>query len=166
MNLLEGKTGLIFGVANERSIAWHIAHNAVQHAARCAFTHLPGEKMTARVKKALGTLGSDDSWMFPCDASKDEDLDRLFDAVKAEFGTLDFVVHSIAYADREYLKLGAFSSTPRDVFLQALDISAFTLVAIGDRARGLMPSGGSILALSYYGAEKATPGYNVMGVAK
>jgi enoyl-[acyl-carrier protein] reductase I len=166
VGLLEGKTGLIFGVANERSIAWHIARNAVAHGAVCGFTHLPGEKMEARAKKALRSLGEDSPWTFPCDAASDADLDALFDAAKAGFGSIDFLVHSIAYADREYLKVGAFSSTPRAVFRQALDVSAYTLIAIADRARVLMPAGGSILALSYYGAEKAAPGYNVMGVAK
>ena len=166
MSLLAGKTGLVFGVANERSIAWHIAKNAVDHGAVCAFAHLPGEKTEGRVRKALGGLGIEAPWIHPCDVSKDEDLDSLFDAVRAGFGSIDFVVHSIAFADREYLKLGAFASTPRAVFQQALDVSAYSLIAIADRARGLMPNGGSILALSYYGAEKATPGYNVMGVAK
>jgi len=166
MKLLEGKTGLIFGVANERSIAWHIAKNAIEQGATCAFTHLPGEKMAARVSKSLGKLGLDAPWLRPCDASKDEDLDALFTWVKSDFGSIDFVVHSIAYAEREYLKVGAFASTPRDVFAQALDISAYTLLAITHRSLPLMSNGGSILALSYYGAEKATPGYNVMGVAK
>jgi enoyl-[acyl-carrier protein] reductase I len=166
MTLLEGRTGLVFGVANERSIAWHIAKNAIEQGARCAFAHLPGEKMASRVEKAVGELGVEHPWLHPCDASSDDDLDRLFAAVKAEVGAIDFVVHSIAYADREYLKLGTFASTPREVFLQALDISAYTLIAIASRACDLMPNGGSILALTYYGAEKATPGYNVMGVAK
>ncbi len=166
MGLLEGKTGLIFGVANERSIAWHIAKNAAAQGATCAFTHLPGEKMEGRVRRALenGELG--DAWLRPCDVSSDDDLDALFAAAKEDLGRLDFVVHSVAYADREYLKAGRFAETPREVFTQALDISAYTLVAIANRARELMPDGGSILALSYYGAEKATPGYNVMGVAK
>ena len=166
MSLLEGKTGLVFGVANDRSIAWHIAKNVIEYGAQCAFAHLPGEKMKGRVAKALDGLGLSSPWTFPCDASKDEDLDALFVAVGEAFGSIDFVVHSIAYADREYLKAGTFSSTPRIVFQQALDISAYTLIAIADRARGLMPGGGAILALTYYGAEKATPGYNVMGVAK
>ena len=166
MTLLEGRTGLVFGVANERSIAWHIAKNIVEYGGTCAFAHLPGEKMATRVRRALGELGGNAPWAFPCDASKDEDLDALFAAVQKEFGAIDFVVHSIAFADREYLKLGTFASTPRAVFQQALDISAFTLIAIAHRARPLMPDGGAILALSYYGAEKAAPGYNVMGVAK
>jgi enoyl-[acyl-carrier protein] reductase I len=166
MGLLEGKTGLIFGVANERSIAWHIAKNAVAHGARCAFSHLPGEKMELRVRKTLESGGLGDAWFHPCDVASDDHLDALFVAVKRDFGTLDFVVHSVAYAAREYLKPGLFALTPRDVFAQALDISAYTLIAIARRATELMPNGGSILALSYYGAEKATPGYNVMGVAK
>ncbi len=166
MSLLEGKKGLIFGVANERSIAWHIARNAIDRGATCAFSYLPGEKMERRVRKTIGEVGLTDPWLHPCDVGKDEDLDALFAAVKRDFGTLDFVVHSVAYADREYLKPGVFVETPRDVFARALDISAYTLIAITRCARGLMPAGGSILALSYYGAEKATVGYNVMGVAK
>ena len=166
MGLLDGKTGLILGIANERSIAWHIAKHAIDHGADCAFAHLPGEKAEKRVRKALAALGAEAAWTRPCDASRDEDLDRLFADVREEYGSIDFVVHSIAYADRDYLKLGAFASTPRDVFRQALDISAYTLIAIADRARPLMPDGGAVLALTYYGAEKAAPGYNVMGVAK
>jgi len=166
MGILEGKKGLIFGVANERSIAWHIAQHAVEQGAECGFSFLPGEKMEARVRKTLSRGGMEGAWTFPCDVSSDEDLDRLFGAVKAHFGSLDFVVHSIAYADRDYLKPGTFAATPRSVFSQALDISAYTLIAIAGRAAPLMPDGGSILALSYYGAEKAAAGYNVMGVAK
>jgi enoyl-[acyl-carrier protein] reductase I len=166
MGLVEGKTGLIFGVANERSIAWHIAENAMAHGATCAFSHLPGEKMERRVRRTLETGGCGDAWLRPCDVASDDDLDTLFALVAQDFGVLDFVVHSVAYADRDYLKAGVFAETPRDVFAQALDISAYTLIAIARRTSDLMPNGGSILALSYYGAEKATPGYNVMGVAK
>ncbi len=166
MGLLEGKTGLIFGVANDRSIAWHIAKNAAAHGATCAFSHLPGEKMEGRVRRTMESGGLQDAWLHPCDVASDVDLDALFAALKRDVGAIDFVVHSVAYADREYLKAGVFVETPRTVFAQALDISAYTLIAIARRARDLMSSGGSILALSYYGAEKATPGYNVMGVAK
>ncbi len=166
MGLLEGKTGLIFGVANDRSIAWHIAKNAAAHGATCAFSHLPGEKMEGRVRRTMESGGLQDAWLHPCDVASDVDLDTLFAALKRDVGAIDFVVHSVAYADREYLKAGVFVETPRTVFAQALDISAYTLIAIARRARDLMSSGGSILALSYYGAEKATPGYNVMGVAK
>jgi enoyl-[acyl-carrier protein] reductase I len=166
VGILEGKKGLIFGVANDRSIAWHIAQHAVAQGAECAFSYLPGDKMEGRVRKTLAAGGLEESWLFPCDVSSDDDLDRLFEAAREKFSSLDFVVHSVAYADREYLKPGTFASTPRSVFAQALDISTYTLIAIASRAAPLMPNGGSILALSYYGAEKAASGYNVMGVAK
>ena len=166
MDCLANKTGLVFGVANERSIGWHIARNAAAHGATCAFAYLPGEKMERRVRKALDDGGLPDAWIFPCDVARDEDLDRLFIAVGERFGRLDFLVHSVAYADREYLQEGRFADTPRDVFSQALDISVYSLIATARRARPLMTHGGSILTLSYYGAEKAAPGYNVMGVAK
>ncbi|MFC2079204.1 enoyl-ACP reductase [Candidatus Bipolaricaulota bacterium] len=166
MGILDGKTGLIFGVANERSIAWHIAQQAVEQGAECAFSFLPREKMEGRVRRTLSKGGLEDAWTFPCDVSSDEDLDQLFDAVQERFSSLDFIVHSVAYADREYLKPGTFTATPRAVFAQALDISAYTLIAIANRAKPLMTNGGSVLALSYFGAEKAALGYNVMGVAK
>ena len=166
MELLAGKKGLIFGVANDRSIAWHIARNAIAEGATCAFTHFPGEKMEARVRRTLEAGGLTDPWLRPCDVSSDTEIDALFAAYDADFDALDFVVHSVAFADREYLKAGRFTETPRATFAEALDISAYTLIAIAHRARSRMPDGGSILALSYYGAEKATPGYNVMGVAK
>ena len=166
MGLLEGKKGIVFGVANDRSIAWHIAKNAVAQGATCAFSHLPGEKMAQRVAKTLASGGLSDAWLNPCDLGRDEDIDALFEALKRDFGSIDFVVHSVAYADREYLKPGTFTATPREVFAQSLDISVYSLVAVADRAQHLMPNGGSILALSYYGAEKAASGYNVMGVAK
>lgn len=166
MGILDGKKGLVLGVANERSIAWHIAQHAVEQGAECAFSFLPGEKMEERVRKALSGGGMEDAWIFPCNVGSDGDLDRLFDALRDQFSTLDFVVHSVAYADRAYLKPGTFAATPRSVFAQALDISAYTLIAVANRARPLMSSGGSVLALSYYGAEKAAIGYNVMGVAK
>ncbi len=166
MDLLASKVGLVFGVANERSIAWHIARNAMAHGAACGFPHLPGEKMERRVKKTLEDGGAADAWVHPCDVASDEDLDRLFAAAASRFGRLDFIVHSIAYADREYLQPGRFADTPRDAFAQALDISVFSLLAVARRARPLMTQGGSILTLSYYGAEKAAVGYNVMGVAK
>lgn len=166
MRLLEGQKGLVFGIANERSLAWHIARNLMQHGAVCGFTYLPGGKNEHRVRRTLQSGNVEEPWLFPCDISKDEDIDALFDAAGNHFGSISFVIHSIAYADREYLKLGKFAETPRDVFAQALDISAYSLIAIGKRARSIMPTGGSIVALSYYGAEKVIPGYNVMGVAK
>lgn len=166
MGLLDGSNGLVFGVANDRSLAWHIAENLIRHGANCAFSCLPGEKMERRVRRTLEAGGVANSWLFPCDVSKDEDISALFDAVRRDFGKLDFLVHSLAFANKDYLQIGKFVDTPRDVFTQALDISAYTLVAMARHARAVMPDGGSILALSYYGAEKVIPGYNVMGVAK
>ncbi len=166
MGLLEGRKGLVFGVANDRSIAWHIAANLIDHGATCGFAHLPGEKMQRRVRKTLEAGGVTDPWLIPCDASKDQDLDHVFAAAKDRFDAVDFVVHSIAFADREYLRPGNFRQTPRDSFARALDISAYTLVAMADRAAQIMPNGGSILAMTYYGSDKVVPGYNVMGVAK
>ncbi|MDX2115191.1 MAG: enoyl-ACP reductase [Planctomycetota bacterium] len=171
MKLLEGKQGLVIGVANDRSYATFIAEAIVAHGGRCAFTHLPGEKNERRTRKAVESLGITDAWMFPCDAGKDEDLDAAFDAYAKAHPRLDFVVHSIAFADREWLAPGRFADTPRAAYLAAIDISAYTLVAMARRARPLMQHnpggpGGSIIAMSYYGSEKVVPGYNVMGVAK
>lgn len=166
MGLLEGRKGIIFGVANERSIAWHIARSLIDEGAVCGFSYLPGEKNERRVRQTLERGGIKNPWMYPCDVGRDEDISAVFEAAKREYGTLSFVVHSVAYADKEYLKIGRFAETPRQVFGQALDISAYTLIAMANAARPLMPEGGSILALSYYGAEKVVPGYNVMGVAK
>ena len=166
MRLLEGRKGIIFGVANERSLAWHIARNLIDHGAECGFTYLPGDKNEMRIKRTLDEGSVENAWIQPCDAGSDADLDRAFESVAERFGEISFVVHSIAFANRDYLRMGKFTETPRDVFTQALDISAYTLIAIAQRARHLMPHGGSILALTYYGAEKVVPGYNVMGVAK
>ena len=166
MGLLEGRKGLVFGVANDRSIAWHIARNAMEHGAVCGFPHLPGEKMERRVRKTLEAGGVTDPWLMPCDASSDDDLDRTFEAARQRFDAIDFLVHSIAYADREFLRVDNFRDTPRQVFTQALDISAYTLVAMARRAAAIMPNGGAIIGMTYYGSEKVVPGYNVMGIAK
>ncbi len=164
--LMKGKRGLVVGVANDHSYAYHIAASLLEAGAECLFTHLPGEKMERRCRRALTALGIDDPWLAPMNAADDDDLDRVFAAIGDEFQTIDFLVHSIAFADREWLRVGQFTPTPRAVFAQAMDISAYTYMAMADRARGLMPDGGSMIAMSYYGAEKAMPGYNVMGVAK
>ncbi len=166
MGLLEGRKGLVFGIANDRSIACHIAKSFLEQGAVCAFPYLPGEKNEKRALKGLEEIGATSPWLLPCDASKDADLDATFDAVRERFDTIDFVVHSIAFADRTYLKPGKFAETPREVFAQALDISAYSLVAMGRRAKPMMPRGGSIITMTYYGSDKAVPGYNVMGVAK
>lgn len=166
MGLLQGRKGLIFGVANDRSIACHIAKCLLGEGATCGFPYLPGEKNERRVKKALEGVGVPDPWMWPCDVSKDEDLDAVIAAAGNQFDAIDFVVHSIAFADRAYLRPGRFVETPRDAFARALDISSYSLVAVARRAKEIMPNGGSILAMTYYGSAKAIPGYNVMGVAK
>ncbi len=166
MSLMQGKKGLVFGVANDRSIAWYIARNLMQHGATCGFTYLPGEKNERRVRQTLEKGGVSDVWLHPCNAGDDADLEATFSAARERFDTLDFIVHSIAYADREYLKRGNFLETPRKVFTEAMDISAYTLLAMARLARPMMPSGGSIVAMTYYGSEKVIPGYNAMGVAK
>ena len=166
MGLLEGKKGLILNIANDRSIAWHIANNAIKHGAKCGFGFLPMEKMERRVRKAMEEGGFASEWLFPCDVGKDEDIEKFMSAAKEQFGTIDFLVHSLAFADRNYLKIGDFLSTPRDVFKQALDISAYSLIGLTRAAAPLMPGGGSVIALTYLGSEKVVPGYNVMGVAK
>lgn len=168
MSLLEGKVGLILGVANERSYATHIAQSLHELGATSAFAHLPGDKNERRTRRALDSIGVADPWLHPADAGSDDDLDALFAAFADRFGRLDYLVHSIAFADRDHLRPGAFTATPRKAYLDAIDISAYTLVACAHRARPLMENsgGGSILAMSYYGSEKVVPGYNVMGVAK
>ncbi|GAB4385577.1 MAG: enoyl-ACP reductase [Phycisphaerales bacterium] len=168
MGLLDGKVGLIVGVANERSYAWHIARSMTEQGARCAFTHLPGEKNERRTARAIEQLGIKDPWLVPLDASSDSNLDEVFSRYQADHRRLDFLVHSIAFADREWLQPGKFTPTPRQAYLNAIDVSAYTLAAMAHRARDLMAAngGGSIMAMSYYGAEKVVPGYNVMGVAK
>ncbi len=166
MGLLEGRQGLVLGVANEKSIAWHVAQAAIAEGATCKFSYFPGERMQQRVLRTLSRGGVTDPWIEPCDVSRDEDLERLFARIAKQGEALDFVVHSVAYADRRFLGPGTFLATSRDAFREALDISAYTLIAVARHAAELMTSGGSIITLSYYGAEKAVPGYNVMGVAK
>ncbi|NNF42075.1 MAG: enoyl-ACP reductase [Phycisphaerales bacterium] len=166
MGLMDGQRGLVVGVANDHSYAYSIAESLKREGAECLFTHLPGEKMERRCRKAITQLGIDDPWLASMDAGSDEELDRVFDRLASDVGTIDFLVHSIAFADREWLQPGRFAATPRAAFSQALDISAYTYMAMAHRARPLMPDGGALVAMSYYGAEKAVSGYNVMGVAK
>jgi enoyl-[acyl-carrier protein] reductase I len=171
MGLLEGKKGLILNIANDRSIGAHIGNNAAQHGATLGFGFLPmdnREKSERRARKALEEYKIKSDFLFPCDVSRDEEIDAFFAAAKEKFGTIDFLVHSLAYANPTYLKKdeGNFTSTPRDAFKQALDISAYSLIALARAAAPMMPNGGSVIGLTYYGAEKVIPGYNVMGVAK
>ena len=162
-NLLEGKRGVVLGVANERSIAWGCAKACMDQGAELVFNFL-GDAQEKRVRGLLedhpGTT------CFQCDATKDAEIASFFDRIRAEWGGLDFLIHSIAYADRDDLK-GRFVDTSRANFAMALDISAYSLVAVAKAAEDLFPeSGGSIIAMTYYGAEKVVPKYNVMGVAK
>lgn len=168
MGLLEGKVGLVVGIANDRSYAWFIAKALMEHGATCAFTHMPGEKNERRTRRALEALGVNDPWLVPLDAGSDEELDTLFTKYGESFDQMHFLVHSIAFADRTWLAIGNFNETPREAYLGAIDISAYTLVAMANRARPLMArsGGGCILAMTYYGSAKVIPGYNVMGVAK
>ncbi|MDA1008780.1 MAG: enoyl-ACP reductase [Planctomycetota bacterium] len=166
MGLMSGKRGLVTGIANDHSFAYSIAQSLLREGAQCCFTHLPGEKMERRCRGAVEKLGVANPWIVSMDAGSDADLDNVFARLGAECGSIDFLVHSIAFADKDWLKEGKFTSTPRNVYTQAMDISAYTYAAMANRAAALMPNGGSMVALSYYGAEKAVPGYNVMGVAK
>ena len=166
MGLMDKKRGLVVGIANDHSYAYYIAESLLREGAECLFTHLPGERMERRCRKAVEQIVDGEFWLQPMDAASDHDLDRVFAKIAEDFGSIDFVVHSIAFADKDWLQEGAFAGTPRDVFTQALDISAYTYMAMANRAAPLMTEGGSMVAMSYYGAEKAVPGYNVMGVAK
>ena len=160
---LSGKKALIVGVANERSLAWHIAQKLHQQGAELGFTYL-GDALERRVRPLAESVGS--RLIEPCNVSSDAEIDALFTRVRAQWDKLDILIHSVAFANREDLE-GRFVNTTRDGFKTALDISAYSLVALTKRAEPLMEtSGGTILTLSYYGAEKVVPNYNVMGVAK
>ena len=160
--LMTGKRGLIMGVANDRSIAWGIARVLRKHGAELAFTY-QGEALAKRVKPLAESVNS--SMVFPCDVTDDESIDRVFASIGQSWDGLDFVVHAIAYSDREELK-GQFLNTSRDNFVHSLDISCYSFTAVAQRAVPMMRKGGSLLTLTYYGAERVMPHYNVMGVAK
>lgn len=160
---LQGKFGVVFGVANKRSIAWAIAQAWKREGATLAFTY-QGERLKENVEELAGTFGAD-TLILPCDVTRDEDIASVFQKVGEKFGRLDLVLHSVAYAPREALE-GDFLNTTRDAFKVAHDVSAYSLIGIAREAAPLMTNGGSIIAMSYYGAEKVIPHYNVMGVAK
>ncbi|MFN8693255.1 MAG: enoyl-ACP reductase FabI [Holosporales bacterium] len=160
--LLENKKFLIFGLANDKSIAWGIAEQLAAAGAQLAFSY-QSESLLKRVKPLAETLGT--PLLFECDVASDESLDKTFAAVEKAWGTVDGIVHAVAFADKEELK-GLYGDTSRANFRMALDISCYSFTAIAQRAARLMPEGGSLLTLSYYGAEKVMPHYNVMGVAK
>ncbi len=162
--MLEGKTGVVFGVANKNSIAWGIAQAWHEAGARLAFTY-QGERLKGKVEALVSGFGTD-TLITECDVTSDDDIDRVFSEIGESFdGKLDMLLHSVAYAPREALE-GRFVDTTREAFATAHDISAYSLVALAKRAAPLMTNGGSIIGMSYYGAEKVVPHYNVMGVAK
>ena len=165
MALLEGKTGIVFGVANKRSIAWAIAQALAREGMRLAFTY-QGERLKESVE-ALTSASMPGSLLLPCDVTNDAEIDAVFQRVGEDYGKLDVLLHSVAFAPKEDLE-NDFVNTSRDGFKLAHDISAFSLVALTRAALPLFEkaNGGSVLALTYYGAQKAVEGYNVMGVAK
>ena len=160
--LMQGKRGLIMGVANDRSIAWGIAAACAAQGADLAFTY-QGEALERRVRPLAASVGSD--IVVPCDVADDASLDAAFATIREQWDRLDFLVHAIGFADKAFLR-GRYLDTPRDVFLQALDISAYSFTAVCQRAVPMMSAGGSLLTLSYLGAERVMPHYNVMGIAK
>ena len=161
-NTLQGRNAVVFGVANKRSIAWAIAQQLQQAGAQLAITY-QNERLKQEADDLIAALPN--SQAFQCDVSRDEEIALLFDQLRDRYGTIHAVVHSVAFAPAEDLK-GEFVATSREGFRVALDISAYSLVAIARFARPLMSEGGSILTMTYYGAEKVVPKYNVMGVAK
>jgi enoyl-[acyl-carrier protein] reductase I len=160
---LAGKTGIVFGVANKRSIAWAIAQAWHKAGAKLAFTY-QGERLKENVEELAGTFGPDTP-ILPCDVTKDEDIAQVFATVAEKFGKLHLLLHSVAFAPKDSLE-GEFVNTSREAFRVAHDVSAYSLVALARAAAPLMTEGGSIMAMSYYGSEKVVPHYNVMGVAK
>jgi enoyl-[acyl-carrier protein] reductase I len=163
MTQLAGKIGIVFGVANKRSIAWAIARAWAAAGARLVFTY-QGERLRENVEELAGTFGAD-TLILPCDVTQDEQIAAVFEAVRQKHGKLHLLLHSVAFAPREALE-GRFLDTSREAFRVAHDVSAYSLVALARAAAPLMTEGGSIIAMSYYGAEKVVPHYNVMGVAK
>jgi enoyl-[acyl-carrier protein] reductase I len=159
---MQGKRGLIMGLANDRSLAWGIARALGTQGAELAFAY-QGEALEKRVRPLAAELGSD--MLIDCDVSSMEALDTAFDQLREKWGTIDFVVHAIGYSDKNELR-GKFVDTTMDNFLMTMNISVYSFVAVAQRARALMTNGGALLTLTYYGAEKVIPHYNVMGLAK
>lgn len=161
--ILAGKVGVVFGVANKRSIAWAIARAWKEAGAKLIFNY-QGERLKENVEELVAEFGADTA-LYPCDVSKDGEIDAFFDKVKGHTDRLDLLLHSVAFAPKEALE-GDFVSTSREAFSTAMDISAYSLVALSRAAAPMMTDGGSIIAMSYLGSVKVVPHYNVMGVAK
>ena len=160
--LMQGKRGLIMGLANDKSIAWGIAQAVAAQGAELAFSY-QGEALKKRVEPLAESLGQ--PHLYECDVASDESIDALFTALKAEWGQLDFLVHAIGFADKNELR-GRYVDTSRAGFALAMDISVYSFTAVSQRAAAMMGPGGSLLTLTYFGAERVMPHYNVMGVAK
>lgn len=160
--LMQGKRGLIMGLANDKSLAWGIARKLHEHGADLAFSY-QGEAMEKRVRPLAAELGS--NLLIDCDVSSMDALDTAFAQLAESWPTIDFLVHAIGFSDKNELR-GKFYDTSLDNFLVTMNISAYSMIAVTRRAKDMMPDGGSVLTLSYYGAEKVVPHYNVMGVAK
>lgn len=163
MGQFTGKTGLVMGVANDRSIAWAMSEALLAEGARLGFTSLPGERSERRVRQLIEPHGA--KMLVPCDVQKDADIALVFDTARKTFGKLDFLIHAIAFAPTQELRNPYLLST-REGWHMAMDISAYSLVAVSRAAAELMPDGGSIVTLTYFGGEKVIPGYNLMGVCK
>ena len=161
-NLMAGKRGLIMGVANDRSLAWGIAKTLAEHGAELAFTY-QGDALEKRVRPLAESIGS--QIMVPADVTDEASMDAAFDRLARAWGSMDFVVHAIAFSDKDQLK-GRYADTTRENFLLSMDISCFSFTDVAKRASAMMPNGGSLVTLTYYGAEQVMPHYNVMGVAK
>ena len=161
-NLMKNKRGLVMGVANDKSIGWGIAKAISEQGGELAFTY-QGEALKKRVVPLANSLNS--KIILPCDVSSDKDIDNTFNELKKTWPKIDFLVHAIAFSDKDELK-GEYIDTSRDNFINTMDISVYSFTAIARRASLMMPDGGSLLTLSYYGAEKVMPHYNVMGLAK
>lgn len=163
-DLLKGKKGIIVGVANKRSIAWAIARVLANHGAQLAFTY-QGERLKESVAELAGTLAGK-SPLYPCDVTRDEEVKKVFEELGREFGSIQFLVHAVAFAKKEDLD-GRTVDTARDGFQLALDVSSYSLIALAKAAEPLLEKeGGSVVALTYLGSEKVVPNYNVMGIAK
>ena len=160
--LMEGKRGLVMGVANDHSIAWGIARVLAAHGAEIAFTY-QGDAQAKRLRPLAQSIGS--QIVLPADVENDEQLDTVFETLKTHWGKLDFLVHAVAFSDKDELK-GRYVDTTRANFRRSLDISCYSFTAVAHRASHMMPDGGSLITLSYLGATRVTPNYNVMGVAK
>ena len=162
IGLMKGRRGLIMGLANDKSIAWGIAKALADQGAELAFSY-QGDALRKRVEPLAAQIGSD--FLAECDVADEASIDGLFQTIATRWDSIDFIVHAIGFSDKDQLR-GRYAETTRDNFLMTMDISVYSFTAVARRAAAMMPNGGSMLTLTYYGAERVMPHYNVMGVAK